>query len=88
MRRAFGDRTSGMRGVMLFTWALVLGWLSATLGWAMVKGALPVWLSAFDFGIEPMRAGLLLLLAGALLIVAAVFLVAGIFVARQNARQA
>lgn len=86
MRRAFGERSRGLRGVMIVTWALVLGWLSATLGWVLLNGSLPLWLAAYDFGFTPMRAGLLLFLPGALVIVALVFLIAAIFVARQNQR--
>jgi multidrug efflux pump subunit AcrB len=91
MRRALGGRNRGMRGVMLGAGALVLGWLASTLGWVLATGVLPGWLAEFGVefgaGFEPMRAGLLLFLSGALAIVLVVYVVAALVVARRSARQ-
>ncbi|MEP1330212.1 efflux RND transporter permease subunit [Pseudophaeobacter sp.] len=71
LRRALRSTAKPVRWLVLCTGTLQLGWLAATLGWAMATGVLhPVLRAALPglAAMDPVRAGLLLALGGALVI--------------------
>ena len=71
LRRALRSTAKPVRWLVLCTGTLQLGWLAATLGWAMATGVLhPVLRVALPglAAMDPVRAGLLLALGGALVI--------------------
>lgn len=93
LRRALrGPRrgpSRGLRALMVVTGLLLAGWLSVTMGWPALTGALPdVVLQRLpvlaDMG--PLNAGLALFVPGALVIVLVVYLLAALFGARGAAR--
>jgi multidrug efflux pump subunit AcrB len=89
LRRAISGPRSGLRWLVGVTGMMVLGWMGATLGWAVLTGALPgqmLELAPKLAGLAPMRAGLLLFIAGALVIVLGVYLLAALVNARNTAR--
>jgi len=89
LRRALYSPNRALRGVVLVTGVLVLGWLAATMGWVLVQGALPAPLLAALpalAGLEPLRAALGLFIAGAVAIVATVYLTSALVYARAARR--
>jgi hypothetical protein len=68
----------------------LLGWMAATLGWAVLTGALPgpvlAWWPQLA-GLAPLSAGLVLFIAGALGIVLVVYLAAALVSGRSMAQR-
>jgi multidrug efflux pump subunit AcrB len=90
LRRALGGSHGGMRALVGATGVVLLGWMAATLGAAVVTGALPEQVLAFApqlAGMAAMRAGLVAFTAGAFAIVLVVYLLAALFGRRRVARQ-
>jgi len=90
LRRALGGPHAGMRWLVGVTGVMLLGWMGATLGWAVFSGALPdqlVLLAPKLGGLNPLRAGLVAFAAGALGIVLVVYLLAALVGARATARR-
>ena len=90
MRRAVAGSHRGMRWLVGVTGVLLLGWMGATLGWAVVTGGLPERVLSLvpqlaDMG--AMRAGLVLFVSGALGIVLVVYLLAVMVGGRLAARR-
>ncbi|MGD9865072.1 MAG: efflux RND transporter permease subunit, partial [Pseudodonghicola sp.] len=89
LRRAAFSPNRALRGAVAGTGAALLGWLGATMGWVLVAGALPGWLTAalplLD-GRDPLRAALLLFVVGAAVIVLAAYLLAALAYARSARR--
>ncbi len=81
LRRALRGAHGGMRRLVWFAGALVLGWMGMTLGWVVVSGALPDPVLARMpqlAGAEPLQSALALFIAGALALVAGIYLIAGL----------
>lgn len=79
MRRGLRGRSIGLRAALAAGWALCLGWLVVTLGWAIAVGSLPgpviVMLPAVQTW-SPELAGLVLFVAGAGLVALGIYIVA------------
>ncbi|MBY6056201.1 efflux RND transporter permease subunit [Leisingera daeponensis] len=88
LRRALRQGAGRLRWLVLGTALAQLGWLVLTLGWAMATGALHPALRMLPAlaAMEPVRAGLLAFLAGALVLALLAFAAGGITY-RLNARQ-
>jgi len=91
LRRAMRGSHRGMRWLVGVTGALLLAWMGATMGAAVVTGALPERVMGLvpqlaDMG--AMRAGLVLFVGGALAIVLVTYLLAVLVGGRLFARQA
>jgi len=91
LRRALRGSHRGMRWLVGVTGAVLLGWMGATMGSAVLTGALPGQVLSLvpqlaDLG--AMRAGLVLFVGGALGIVLVTYLVAVLVGGRLFARQA
>jgi len=89
LRRALHSPNRALRGVVVVTAVLVLGWMAATLGWAVMWGTLPTpILEALPMlaGLDPMRAGLMLFVAGAPAIVFLIYLLSALGFARAASR--
>ncbi len=81
LRRALRGSHGGMRWLVGGTGAILLGWMGVTLGWAVVTGALPDQVLSHApqlTGIDPLRAGLMMFVVGALGIVLVVYLLAAL----------
>ncbi|MDX2484737.1 MAG: efflux RND transporter permease subunit [Pseudodonghicola sp.] len=89
LRRALYSPNRALRGAVLGAGVLLLGWLGATMGWALVQGGLPSSLIAalpVLGGMDAVRAALLAFAVGALVIVLAVYLVSALVYARSARR--
>ncbi|TDE39778.1 efflux RND transporter permease subunit [Antarcticimicrobium sediminis] len=89
LRRAIYSPNRALRGAVLGAGVLLLGWLGATMGWALVQGGLPQALIAalpLLSGMEAVRAALLAFAVGALVIVLAVYLISALVYARSARR--
>ncbi|TDK43761.1 efflux RND transporter permease subunit [Antarcticimicrobium luteum] len=89
LRRALYSPNRAMKGAVLATGALLLGWLGATMGWVLVQGVLaPPLLGALPglAGVEALRAALAVFVGGAVAIVLAVYLISALFFARPAGR--
>ncbi len=90
LRRALRGSHRGMRWLVGVTGAVLLGWLAATLGSAVVSGALPEQVMGLVpqlDGMGAMRAGLVLFVGGALGIVLVVYVLAVLVGGRVAARR-
>ncbi|WP_146346518.1 efflux RND transporter permease subunit [Phaeobacter marinintestinus] len=91
LRRALHSPNRGMRGVVVVSGVLILGWLAATMGWTLVNGALPVeFTTALPAlgAIAPLRAALMLFVSGTMGIILVVYLFAALLYGRAMARRA
>ncbi len=91
LRRALHSPNRGMRGVVVVSGVLILGWLAATMGWTLVNGALPVeFTTAMPAlgAIAPLRAALMLFVSGTMGIILVVYLFAALLYGRAMARRA
>ena len=90
LRRALRSPNRALRGVVVLTGLVVLGWLAVTLGWALATGTLPQALidavPALN-ALSPVRAGLALFVPGALAITVVAFLLSALVYGRGAARQ-
>jgi multidrug efflux pump subunit AcrB len=90
LRRALRGGHAGMRWLVGATGVALLGWMAATLGWAVLTGALPgpvlAWWPQLA-GLAPLSAGLALFVAGALGIVLVVYLAAALVSGRSMAQR-
>ncbi|WP_027256458.1 efflux RND transporter permease subunit [Leisingera aquimarina] len=89
LRRALRRGAGGLRWLVLGTSLAQLGWLVLTLGWAMATGALHPLLRMLPSlaAMEPVRAGLLAFISGALVLALLAYLAGGVayrFSARQR----
>lgn len=85
LRRSLHNPNRALRGAVIATAALLLAWFGATLGWALMQGAMPpVLLGALPVlaGLDAMRAALAAFVAGAAAIVLAVYLISALVYAR------
>ena len=90
LRRILADSRSGLRGAMTLIQGVVLGWLAICLGTPALTGRLPNLVTGLLPALAdqpPIRAGLILFLAGTLLFLLVVYLLGAAVISHKPARR-
>jgi hypothetical protein len=88
-RRGLRFRATRLRGLMVAAGLAMLCWLGATLGTAVVAGALPAALSlAALSSLSPVMAGLVLFIAGIAVLCLAIYVIGGLSIATARKERA